>query len=496
MLRNSAVKQNSSDEFRLLVQSVADYAIFMLDTAGHVQTWNTGAQLIKGYRAEEIVGQHFSVFFPEVDRKQGKPNHLLCAAEREGRVGDEGWCLRKDGSRFFADVVITAVRDETGTLRGFAKVTRDLTERRRVDANLYRSEERFRLLVESVKDYAIFILDPDGCVATWNVGAERIKGYSAREIIGQHFSVFYEPEEVKAGKCETELKAAVADGRFEDEGWRLRKDGSRFWANVIITALFDETGELRGFAKVTRDLTLRRAAEQERLRLAEAQAAVRARDEFLSIASHELRTPLSALLLQLQAVLETLDASEPQRTADRIRRAACSATRLHHLLESLLDVSRIATDTFTLNLEEFDLTQAIEELVEELRPSALQARCELSLSLKSRIVGKWDRLRIEQAIMNLLANAFKYASGARVCVRVAREEKWALISVRDSGPGIPEKDLSRVFGRFERAGSSRRYGGMGLGLYLAREIAEGHGGSISAENGSSGGLRVLLRLPL
>jgi PAS domain S-box-containing protein len=253
--------------FRLLVEQVQDYAIFMLDPGGHIATWNNGAQRLKGYTADEIIGRHFSTFYRPED--VWKCAEELATALQVGRVEDEGWRLRKDGTTFWANVVITCLRDTEGRVVGFTKVTRDLTERMRTENALRQSEERLRLMVESVKDYAIFMLDRRGCVATWNVGAERIKGYSAQEIVGQHFSRFYPQEDVLAGKCEMELEVATRDGRFEDEGWRIRKDGSRFWANVVITALRDATGETVGFAKVTRDLTERRAAEIERLRLGE-----------------------------------------------------------------------------------------------------------------------------------------------------------------------------------------------------------------------------------
>jgi PAS domain S-box-containing protein len=256
----------SEARFRLLVEQVSEYAIFLLDPSGRVSSWNLGAARIKGYKAEEILGQHFSKFYRPEDA--WKCAHLLEAAARDGRVEDEGFRVRKDGTLFWADVVITRLLDPTGELVGFAKVTRDLTERRRAEEALRQSEERLRLIIHSVKDYAIFMLDPGGVVSTWNTGAERIKGYRADEIIGQHFSRFYPEEDVRGGKCELELERASRDGRFEDEGWRIRKDGSRFWANVVITALRDGGGTIVGFAKVTRDLTERHAIEEERLRIA------------------------------------------------------------------------------------------------------------------------------------------------------------------------------------------------------------------------------------
>ena len=240
-----------------LVDGVRDYAIFMLDRHGHVLTWNSGAEHIKGYRAEEIIGQHVSRFYPPEAVERDDPERDLEAAAAEGRSEDEGWRVRKDGSCFWADVVITAVRDAEGRLRGFSVVIRDMSERVETERALRESEERFRLLVESVEDYAILMLDPEGRVVSWNSGAEHIKGYRAEEIIGQHVSRFYAPEDVEAGKPDRDLEVAADVGRCEDEGWRVRKDGSRFYANVVTTALRDDDRSLRGFSQVTRDVTER-----------------------------------------------------------------------------------------------------------------------------------------------------------------------------------------------------------------------------------------------
>ena len=256
------------EPFRRLVDSVSDYAIFLLDTEGRVATWNRGAQRIKGYRPEEIIGKHISVFHPRAAIDKCWPQHELETARRLGRFEDEGWRLRKDGSRFWASVVITPVRDDAGRLLGFAKVTRDLTERRQHEDRLRESEERFRMLVEGIQDYAIFLVDLDGNVSSWNAGAQRIKGYGPAEIIGKHISVFYLPEARERGWPMQELELAERQGRFEEEGWRLRKDGTRFWASVVITPLRGADGRMRGFAKVTRDLSERREQE-ERLQQSE-----------------------------------------------------------------------------------------------------------------------------------------------------------------------------------------------------------------------------------
>ncbi|HEY0583613.1 MAG TPA: PAS domain S-box protein [Chloroflexota bacterium] len=252
-----------ADLFRLMVDRVVDYAIFLLTPEGHVASWNAGAERLKGYLADEIIGQHFERFHTDEDRALGRPAQLLGEALRDGRVEDEGWRVRKDGTRFRADVVITALRDDEGTLRGFATITRDLTDRRAAEKVLSHNEQRFASLVDSIRDYAIFMLSPEGQILTWNQGAQRLKGYAPKDIIGHNFARFYTDEARASGQPQRLLASARADGRVEDEGWRVRQDGSRFWADVVITALRDSQGQLIGYAKVTRDLTDRRAAEDE-----------------------------------------------------------------------------------------------------------------------------------------------------------------------------------------------------------------------------------------
>ncbi|HEX2543383.1 MAG TPA: PAS domain S-box protein, partial [Ramlibacter sp.] len=279
--------ENVSDQrLQLLIEAVTDYGIFMLDPEGHIISWNTGAQKLKGWTRDEILGKHFSIFYPQEAVSTGWPQEELRLAKLRGRFEDEGWRLRKDGSRFWANVVITALFGPMGELSGFAKVTRDLTERRRHEEELRASEERVRLLVGSVADYAIFMLDPQGIVQSWNTGAQNIKGYTAAEIIGKHFSVFYSPEDQVSGKAEKELAAAREHGRVEDEGWRVRKDGTLFWANVVVSAIYGPDGGLRGYAKVTRDMS-------ERRRLEELEQSSRRMNEFLAMLAHELRNPLA-----------------------------------------------------------------------------------------------------------------------------------------------------------------------------------------------------------
>src|SRR3954452_875471 len=281
-------QQEVEQHFTELVSGVEDHAIFLLDPNGIVKSWNEGARRIKGYEAEEIIGQPFTRFYPQEAIDSGWPQEELRRAAATGRIQDEGWRLRKDGSRIWANVVITALRTSTGELRGFLKITRDLTERRKAEETLRQSEERLRLMIENVHDYAIFMLDTEGRITSWNLGAERLKGYKASEIIGKHFSIFYSSEDVASGKPQRELETAMRVGHVEDEGWRIRKDRSHFWANVIITALYDSHGIHRGFAKITRDMT-------DKLQVAKLQVADRQKNEFLAMLAHELRNPLAPI---------------------------------------------------------------------------------------------------------------------------------------------------------------------------------------------------------
>jgi signal transduction histidine kinase len=286
----------------------------------------------------------------------------------------------------------------------------------------------------------------------------------------------------------------------EDEGWRVRKDGSRFWADVVITALRNEAGELIGFAKVTRDLTQRQHADEERRRLdaerVRAEEALRIRDEFLSIASHELKTPLTALQIELFAMRELAGPRSDERLSRKLVRASRNADRLSRLIEMLLDVSRIATGRLTLTRETFDLADAINQVAETMRGTAEQSRCEFTWRAEGPIVGTWDRLRVEQVVMNLLSNAFKYGAGAPVSLTASVQEGEAVIEVRDHGPGIAAQDLARIFERFERGSPRRDQGGLGLGLYVSREIARAHGGSIAGGNLPDRGAVFTVRLPI
>ena len=480
------------DPYRQLVESTRDYAIFLLDHGGHVLTWNAGAERIKGYTASEILGHHFSRFYTEDAVARRWPEHELAVAATQGRFEDEGWRLRKDGSRFWANVVLTALRDPGGEVRGFSKITRDLSERRRAEESLRHSEERFRLLVEAVKDYAIFMLDPDGRVASWNAGAERIKGYAAHEIIGKHFSVFY-PEEARRKKWpEQELSLAREHGRFEDEGPRLRKDGTTFWANVVIAAVFGRDGTLRGFAKVTRDLTDQRRVEA-------LEDASRKTNEFLAMLAHELRNPLAPMANALK-LLARAPTSDP--TELWVREVLERQTgQMSRLVDDLLDVSRVTRAAMVLDRKPLDARKSLRNALDAARQWIEEGRHRLILEIADeRLEVDGDEVRLNQVFQNLLHNAAKYTpQGGEIAVAARREGDEAVISVRDSGVGMAPELVESAFEIFKQGSQSldRPHGGLGVGLTLVQRLVHLHGGSVQARSEGPGkGAEFIVRLPL
>jgi hypothetical protein len=548
------IAHETGELHRLLIESVQDYAIFALDPDGYILSWNAGAQRFKGYTADEIIGKHFSIFYPKELVAEGFPAFELRTAANTGRFEDEGWRIRKDGTRFWANVVITALRDrQTGKLLGFAKVTRDLTQRREAEEALRESEERFRLLVEGVRDYAIFMLDPSGRVATWNEGAERIKGYRAKEIIGQHFSKFYPQEDIDAKKPERELEIASRTGKYEEEGWRVRKNGELFWASVLITAIRNKSGELIGFGKVTRDLTERRAAEQRSLadarrvaaeeaarveaerresefrelaakltaqtkeleaRTSEAEEARhradesraradeanRAKSQFLAAMSHELRTPLNAIggYAELLA-LGVSGPVTPQQT-EQLGRIKRSQDHLLGIINDILNFSKIEAGQLNYDIGPVVLKEVIDSVVLMTTPQARAKGVRFDdKGCDPSIIALADRAKVEQIVLNLVSNAVKFTdAGGSISMSCQRQtDDRVMLIVRDTGSGIPDDKREAVFEPFVQVGrtltSTRE--GAGLGLAISRDLARAMGGDITLKSEVGVGSEFTLLLP-
>ena len=480
---------------QLLVEAVVDYAIFLLDTDGHIASWNSGAEKLKGWRRDEIIGRHFSIFYPPDAIERGWPQEELRRATADGRFEDEGWRLRKDGSRFWANVVITALRDPgTGELTGFAKVTRDLTERRRHEEALRASEHRLRLLLDSVSDHAVFMLDAQGNVRSWNRGAEVINGYTGPEIVGRHFSIFFSPADQAAGKPQRELELALEHGRFEDEGWRVRKDGTRFWGKVVVTPVHTDAGELLGFAKVTQDLSLQRRAEQ-------LERSTQRTNEFLAMLAHELRNPLAPIRNAVTILQRTDEEIPPQvrKLRDVIDR---QLTQLTRLVDDLLDVSRLTTGKIKLRRERIDLREVVSRSIETARPQIEARRHLLQVQAPDQpLVVDGDGTRLAQVVQNLLVNAAKYTpEGGEIRVIARRDGREAAVSVQDNGRGIGPDELEHIFELFAQgqAGhSASADGGLGVGLALAKALVQMHGGTMAAHSDGHGkGATFSFRVPL
>jgi PAS domain S-box-containing protein len=497
------IAHETGDLHRLLVDSIDDYAIFAIDPEGYILSWNAGARRLKGYTAEEIIGEHFSIFYPPEQNARGFPSFELREAARVGRFEDEGLRVRKDGSRFWANVVITALRGPSGELVGFAKVTRDLTERRRTEETLRLSEERFRLLVQGVKDYAIFMLDPNGYVTTWNAGAERIKGYTDGEILGKHFSAFYTPEDLSSGKPARELEIATTTGVYEEEGWRVRKDGSRFWASILITALRKPDGSLAGFAKVTRDLTDSRAAQERAIEAARQAAASdeanRAKSEFLAAMSHELRTPLNAIGGYTDLLSMGVRGPVTEEQLEDLQRIKRSQQHLLGIINDLLNFSRMEAGQVTYEYSTVPLSSVIESVGPMVEPQAAAKDVKLAVKSCQPDCFAWaDRSKIEQIVLNLLSNAVKFTDAGSVMVACGEHDgQRVAITVTDTGVGIPSDQHERIFEPFVQIGRSRTLGhqGTGLGLAISRDLARAMGGDISVSSEIGKGSQFTLTLP-
>lgn len=493
------------ERYRLLIEAVTDYAIFMLDADGIVASWNPGAKRLKGYESYEIIGQHFSRFYSEEDRNSGLAARALETARRTGKFEIEGWRVRKDGSRFWAYVVIDPIRSPSGETVGYAKITRDLSERKEAEEALKKSEQQFRLLVEGVTDYAIYMLDPQGRISSWNSGARRIKGYTPEEIIGQHFSQFYTPEDRVAGAPQHALETAAQQGRFENEAWRVRKDGSRFWAHVVLDPIHADDGSIIGYAKITRDITERKETakklEEARERLLQSQK-MEAIGHLTGGIAHDFNNLLMAVLGSLELARKRI-AADDKRLLALVDNAVLGAQRGAILTRRMLAFARRQD----LNNETVRIPELVIGMTEMLQRSigsqiSIETRFPVALSpVRS------DANQLEMALLNLVVNARDAMLGGGQIIMAGRDAvirsdepgglkagRYVCLSVQDSGDGMDRWTLERAMEPFFTTKEPGK--GTGLGLPMVHGLAEQSGGRFVLKSQPAQGTTAELWLPV
>ena len=500
---------SESERFRLFVAGVTDYAIYMLSPEGIVHSWNAGAQRFKGYSAEEIIGKHFSQFYTPEDRAINFPAKALQTARETGKFEDEGWRVRKDGSRFWASVVIDRILDDVGNLIGFAKITRDITERKRAAEKLYASEEQFRLLVQSVADYAIYMLSPQGVITNWNLGAERIKGYKSEEVVGSHFSRFYTEEDKALGIPVTALETAATTNRFEHEGWRVRKDGSRFWAHVVIESIRNDMGELVGFAKVTRDITERRNAsillEKTQQALLQSQK-LEAIGKLTGGVAHDFNNLLGVVMNGVGILRMEINSANALKVLDSIER---SVNRGAALTQQLLAFARQQV----VKPEPSDLNQIIISFASMLGRTHQEygrLKLELAPSLPQVLI---DSAQFESTLLNLVINARDamaelIKSGSQGSIKISTEVVslseheisqlpagiYVKVSTTDEGQGMTQEVIGRALEPFYTTKPVGK--GTGLGLSQVYGFVHLSKGDLVIDSVVGEGTTIALYLPV
>lgn len=490
----------SDGKYRLLVSQVRGYAIFAMDVEGRPISWNEGVRTVLGYERDEFIGSAPEMLYLPPDVEAGLPYRELQTAREQGAANDDVWLRRKDGSAFFAAGETTRLTDAQGRCVGFTKVLRDDTQRILDEQRRRASEERFRTLVENVRDYAIFLLDDRGIVTEWSHGAERVTGYSAEEALGQHVAILYTPEQRKAGEPQRDLQLAAQEGRAERESWRARKSGERFWVNEVATVLRDAAGRLLGFTTISRDLTDHKLAEEAaRADDQRKREEARHKDEFLATLAHELRNPLAPLRNGLQ--IARLRISGDSLLQDTVKMMDRQLNHLVRLVDDLLDVARINSGKLNLKRRRVLLDEVLSNSAEDVR-SLMQARRQRLAVERDHeellVMGDFDRLT--QVFMNLLSNASKYSEpGSCIRLRLSREDHEAVVRVIDNGIGVPAEDLPHVFDLFSQVHvhQGRSPGGLGIGLSLVKNLVLMHGGSVGADSAGPGaGSTFTVRLPL
>ncbi len=505
---NSLAGRN--DLYKKMIEEIEDYAIILLDKYGIIQNWNKGAQKIKGYSENEIIGQHFSIFYLPEDLASNLPNKLMKLAEKAGRAGQEGWRKRKDGTKFWGSIAITALHDENHQVIGYCKVTRDLTEKKISEDELRMSEERYHQMIAEVQDYAIILLSPEGIIENWNIGAEKIKGYKSSEVIGKNFELFYTPEDRKDKLPQKLLTKARTEGKAIHEGYRVRKDGTHFWGTIVITALHDKNRNVIGFSKVTRDLTQQKRAEEKLFAYnAELQLQNSELEQFAYVASHDLQEPLRKIRTFAELIQENFsDEAFVKRYFEKLE---SSAQRMSELVKSLLNYSRLSKNN-DIELEKafskIDLNAIVKDVKQDF---------ELLISEKNAVITtnvlpviKCNAMQIGQLFSNLISNSLKFSKEKPVITITSTlvdkaelinppltlsSTKYYQILFEDNGIGFEQKYDKIIFSLFQRLNGKQDYQGTGIGLALCKKIVEIHHGFITVSSAPNKGARFYVYLP-
>jgi PAS domain S-box-containing protein len=485
--------KKSEERYHKMIEEVEDYAIILLDKDGTVLNWNKGAEKIKGYKQHEIVGKNFREFYTPEDRASKKPDGLIYTALTTGKAIDEGWRMRKNGTRFWGSIVITALHDDNGEVSGFVKVTRELTEKKEAEEELKRSEERYHKMIDEIEDYAIILLDRNGIIQNWNKGAEKIKGYRQEEIVGKNFSIFYTPEDIAIEKPKTLINLARTTGKAADEGWRMRKDGSRFWGSIVITALHNNEGEIIGFSKVTRDLTERKFAEDKLREYSnELEFQNQELEQFAYAASHDMKEPLRKIHLYNSFINENQNNTLDAKSREYLNRSINAVKRMNDLIEDLLTYSK-STSTVE-SFEETDVNLLLEEIVSHHKEEFEQKHVSITIDPmpKMQVVP----FQFNQLMDNLVSNSIKYrhpernieiairyksVKGSKLNNREAENNMdYHCISVIDNGIGFESQYEQKVFEIFQRLSNQSAAKGSGIGLAICKKIVQNHKGFIKA----------------
>jgi PAS domain S-box-containing protein len=504
MSENNKTAAIEEMRFRLLIDAVVDYAIYMIDPDGIITSWNSGAKRFKGYEEAEILGEHFSRFYTADDRAAGLPQRALDTAIREGRFEGEGWRVRKDGTNFWSHVVIDPIIDPNGKLLGFAKITRDLTDRKMAEETLKQSEQQFRLLVQGVTDYAIYMLSPEGRVSNWNQGAQRIKGYLPEEIIGQHFSIFYTPEDRELGEPQRALEIATREGRFENKSWRMRKDGTRFLAHVVVDAIRGDTGTLLGFAKITRDITeahqAQQALEKTREALFQAQK-MQAIGQLSGGIAHDFNNLLTVILGNLEIVQKRM--GDDAKISRLLENATQGALRGVSLTQRMLAFARRQE----LKTEPVDIPQLVQGITGLLRSSlgpGISVETQFPEGLEPVLA---DSNQLELALLNLATNARDaMPDGGTVIINAEPQVvlelghadlpagRYVCLSLIDSGEGMDAQTLASARDPFFTTKGLGK--GTGLGLSMVHGYMEQLGGRFILKSAKAQGTTAELWIPV